>query len=510
MGSALDGLISLPAFAPRSPASRVARTIAFAFVFVVALGVRLLYAGPAASACYGVEQDRYRIAHFYHQASADLADGDDRVVFPSGLEAGDTLVVGYPPGYFVFLAAVYRVSGSSMEAALVAQCVIDALTCVVLVLLGEALFSLGVGTVAGLLMAVSPQFAALSVVLKPDTLTVLPVLLALLLVVVAARRDDLRLWICAGLSLGLACWFRQNALLLAPVIAAAGCLLASDGPRRAVRGAVALTVATFVCVLPLTVRNVALYGEAIPVTTGSGFALLSGLARDDIEGRYGLSRFAYNVSIEEAEARGLASNTYFDEYDRMQSTHRRPFEVKHTVLSIFAVDGIARDRARRERASSLIRSDLPYFARVVTVRAKRLLGYSEQNRTVPVEARRADHAFESMAFTRTIGGDWSTSRHASASGAWTELVRAPLAALQRGFSTIVLAPLALLGLVLLAAGDWRRFVFVIAPVVYYVGLQSLMWAEFRHTLPIHASVFLAIGHAFSIGAGVTRRALQRR
>ncbi|MBK6427057.1 MAG: glycosyltransferase family 39 protein [Blastocatellia bacterium] len=226
--------------------------------------------------------------------------------------------------------------------------------------------------------------------LKPDTLTVLPVLLALLLVVVAARRDDLRLWICAGLSLGLACWFRQNALLLAPVIAAAGCLLASDGPRRAVRGAVALTVATFVCVLPLTVRNVALYGEAIPVTTGSGFALLSGLARDDIEGRYGLSRFAYNVSIEEAEARGLASNAYFDEYDRMQSTHRRPFEVKHTVLSIFAVDGIARDRARRERASSLIRSDLPYFARVVTVRAKRpRILRTEPDRTGRSAARRS-------------------------------------------------------------------------------------------------------------------------
>ncbi|MBK6427056.1 MAG: hypothetical protein IPF82_12915 [Blastocatellia bacterium] len=41
----------------------------------------------------------------------------------------------------MFLAAVYRVSGSSMEAALVAQCVIDALTCVVLVLLGEALLT---------------------------------------------------------------------------------------------------------------------------------------------------------------------------------------------------------------------------------------------------------------------------------------------------------------------------------------------------------------------------------
>lgn len=510
MRSALDGLRSLPVFAPRPPASPIVRGIVFAFVFFIALGVRLLYAGPATESLYGVEQDRYRIAHFYHQAAADLADGDDRVVFPSGLETEDTMVVGYPPGYFLFLGAVYRISGNSMAAVLVVQCLIDALTCVVLVLLGESLFSLGVGTLAGLLMAISPQFAALSVVLKPDTLTVLPVLLAMLLVVHASRRDDLGAWLSAGLALGVACWLRQNALLLAPVLAVAGMVIATNGFRTAVRGAVVLVAMTVLCVMPLTIRNLVIYGEAIPVTTGSGFALLSGLARDDIDGRYGLARFAYNVSVEEAEARGLPSSHYFDEYDRLQSSHRRQYEVKHTVLSVFGVDGIARDRARRERAMSIIRADPVYFARVVAVRVRRLLGYTQQNRPVPVEVGHPDRAFESMAFTRSVDASSASWRHAFEHGAWTELIRAPLAFSQRGFVTSIILPLALLGLLTISVVDWKRAAFLIAPVVYYVGLQSLMWAEFRHTLPIHASIFLAIGLVVATGTVATRRALQRR
>lgn len=510
MRSLLDGLSSLPAFAPRPPVAPVVRGLVFAVVFFIALGVRLLYAGPAVASCYGVEQDRYRIAHFYHQAAADLAEGDDRVVFPRGLETEDTMVVGYPPGYFLFLGAVYRLTGNSMAAVLVLQCFIDAVTCVVLVLLGESLFTLGVGALAGLLMAISPQFASLSVVLKPDTLTVLPVLVGLLLVVHASRRDGLGAWIGAGLALGVACWLRQNALLLAPVLAVGGLVLATSGVRPAVRGAVVLVATTVLCVLPLTIRNIAIYGEAIPVTTGSGFALLSGLARDDIDGRYGLARFAYNVSVEEAELRGLPSSHYFDEYDRLQSSHRHQYEVKHTVLSVFGVDGIARDRERRERAMSIIRGDPVYFARVVAVRVRRLLGYTQQNRPVPVEVGHPDHAFESMAFTRTIDAESATMRHASEHGAWTELVRAPLAIVQRGFATSIVLPLALLGLLLLSAADWKRAVFLIAPVVYYVGLQSLMWAEFRHTLPIHASLFLAIGLVVSAGAGTTMRVLRRR
>ena len=159
---------------------------------------------------------------------------------------------------------------------------------------------------------------------------------------------------------------------------------------------------------------------------------------------------------------------------------------------------------------SIIRGDPVYFARVVAVRVRRLLGYTQQNRPVPVEVGHPDHAFESMAFTRTIDAESATMRHASEHGAWTELVRAPLAIVQRGFATSIVLPLALLGLLLLSAADWKRAVFLIAPVVYYVGLQSLMWAEFRHTLPIHTSLFLAIGLVVSAGAGTTMRVLRRR
>ena len=77
-----------------------------------------------------------------------------------------------------------------MEAVLLAQCALDALACVLLVLLGERVASTPVGFVAGLAMALSPQLAYLSLVLKPDTLTVVPVLAALLLVVRAATAAE--------------------------------------------------------------------------------------------------------------------------------------------------------------------------------------------------------------------------------------------------------------------------------------------------------------------------------
>jgi 4-amino-4-deoxy-L-arabinose transferase-like glycosyltransferase len=181
--------------------------------------------------------------------------------------------------------------------------VIDAAACALLYLLGEALVSTCAGVVAGLLMAVSPQFAYLSLVLKPDTLVVVPVLVALLFLVRALDRRAIRSWAFAGLALGVGCWLRQNALLLAPALAVLA--LVTAGVRANWKGAATMVLTCVALVAPLTIRNLVIYGEPIPVTIGSGFALLSGLARDDYAGRYGLSRFAYNVSVEEAAERGF-------------------------------------------------------------------------------------------------------------------------------------------------------------------------------------------------------------
>jgi hypothetical protein len=335
-------------------------------------------------------------------------------------------------------------------------------------------------------------------VLKPDTLTVLPVLAALLLVVRAARSERLGEWVAAGVLLGIACWLRQNALLLAPALAMATLGLAWS--RRNALGAALLVAACVAVVAPLTYRNVALYGEAIPVTTGSGFALLSGLARDDYAGKYGLPRFAYNVSVEEARERGLPDAYYFDEYDRLQAGHRRKFETRHTVLSVFSVDGIARDRERRRHALELIEADPVYFASIYGLRLRRLVGYTEQNRPVSREVGPPRAAHESLAFYESLsprGGVW---RYYAAEGSVWDFVRPPLAVLQRLFVTPLVLLAAVAGLLVCALRGWRRAALLLVPPVYYLGLQALMWAEFRHTLPVHAAAFVFAGVAAEAAA----------
>jgi hypothetical protein len=476
-------------------------------VFFCALGVRLLYASSAFADLYGVEQERYRIAHFYHEAAAGLVEGDDRVVFPTGVVPADTLLVGYPPGYFAFMAALYAVSNDRMEAVLLAQCVVDAFACVLLLLLGETLSSTLVGFVAGLMMAVSPQFAYLSLVLKPDTLTVVPVLAAVLFVVRGATTNRVRDWVAAGALLGVACWLRQNALLLAPALAAVALVLWWS--RRNLAGAVALVGVCFAIVAPITIRNVAIYGTPIPVTTGSGFALLSGLARDDYAGRYGLARFGYNVSVEEAVAQGLEPHFYFDEFDRLQANHRRKFETKHTVLSVFTVDGIARDRARRDRAVALIEADPLYFASIYWLRIARLVGYTEQNRRVPREPGPAEHAYRSLAAYESVSPRWGVWRYYAAEGRPWDFARPVVAAIQRPFVTPVLLALAGLGLALCLRARWRVAALLLVLPVYYLGLQAMMWAEFRHTLPIHASAFIFVGILVEAVAARVRRMRER-
>lgn len=473
--------------------NRRARLVACVLVFFVALGVRLLYFTRAEAELYGFEQERFRVAHFYHEAAASLVEGDDRMVFPRDMTAENTLPAGYPPGYFVFMAALYRIFGCDMAIVLLAQCVLDALAAVLLVLLGEALFSTGTGLVAGLLMALSPQFASLSLVVKPDTLTVLPVLGALLLVVRGVRLRQVSAFVLAGLVLGVACWLRQNALLLAPLLAVVA-LVVGDW-RRLWRGALAMIVVCVAVVSPVTVRNYLAYGSVVPVAFGSGFGLLSGLARDDYAGRYGLQRFAYNVTIEEAQARGLEPDDYILRYEELQAGEARQFEVKHSVLSVFAIDGIERDRERTRRALELIRSDPAYYASICWVRVKRLLGFTEQLRAVPLEVGPRDHAFETPELFRALG---DPEAYYAVEGRLYDRVRPWLASAQRLFLSSLVLPPAAIGFLLIALAGWRRLFVLAALPVYYLGLQSLMWAEFRHTLPVHVSIFIAIGALVSV------------
>ncbi len=466
------------------------RLVGYVAVFGVALVVRLLYYGPASAELYTVEQDRYRIAHFYHEASASLAEGDDRVLFPHVNSPRDTLAAGYPPGYFAFMGAIYRIAGADMRCVLLVQCIVDAICVVGLVLVGELLFSSAVGVVAGLLMAISPQFSYLSLVLKPDTLVVLPVTIAIVLVLVGLRRERTEALVAAGVALGIACWLRQNALLLAPGLALAA--LAIGSPRKIWRGAIWLVAACVALVLPITLRNLVNYDAFVPVTFGDGFALISGLARDDFARHYELPRFAYNFTVDEAVDRGLEPDAYFREFDEFQRPHRRWFDSKHTVLSVFDVDGIERDRARRSEALGLVAGDPVYFGSLYARRVGRLIGFTEQLRSVPVAFRPVERRSETAAFYQAVGASevWD-----SKNGSSLDHIRVLVARVQAPFRTGILLALAAIGLALTLTTGWRRAAFLLAMPVYYIGLQALMWSEFRHTLPSHIATFIFVAVA---------------
>src|SRR5713101_6564345 len=153
-----------------------------------------------------------------------------------------------------------------------------------------------------MLAAFSPQFAWNSVLLLPDSLAVLPILLAVYCLMRAAKNPRLVTLIIAGALVGISCWLRANAMLLTFFIAAAVLLLF---PReRRTRYALAVVCGTLLIVLPLTIRNAIVFHRFIPLSLGAGQTLLEGIADYDPEGKLGVPSTDVGIMKREAEQSG--------------------------------------------------------------------------------------------------------------------------------------------------------------------------------------------------------------
>src|SRR6185295_2988652 len=135
---------------------------------------------------------------------------------------------------------------------------------------------LGVATIAGLLSALSPHLAYYSLSLSPETVAALPILLAVYFIIKAYKRPRLWLLAAAGVAIGLSCWLRANALLLAPFLLLAIPVLFERGKR--LRYGAALVGVTILVIAPITIRNWVLYHHFIPLSLGAGITLIEGIA----------------------------------------------------------------------------------------------------------------------------------------------------------------------------------------------------------------------------------------
>src|SRR5262249_12559609 len=116
------------------------------------------------------------------------------------------------PLYFLFLVGVRWLAGPSLTAVLVAQSVIDALTCVVIAMLGARLAP-AIGLVAGMLAALSPNLVVHSGSILTESLFLLPFTGMLYAGARFVGTGSCRWAALAGLALGLANTVRPVAQL---------------------------------------------------------------------------------------------------------------------------------------------------------------------------------------------------------------------------------------------------------------------------------------------------------
>jgi len=247
------------------------RIIIASLVFLSAFGVRLLVWQNKRTE---VPRVQTRVAENYKHLARLLQQNGLASFFDPSSTTGNPDLLGHPPGYPILLAFIYRLAGETDLAAQLFQTICDSLAAVMIFLIAMELLPFGVGIIAGFMAAFAPQFSWNSILLLPDTLAALPILVAMYLITRARQTQRSPTILMAGVLIGVSCWFRANALLLAPLLAL---LILMIFPRgRRLKTGLALIGGACLTIAPLTIRNAVVFKHFIPVSLGAGQTLLEG------------------------------------------------------------------------------------------------------------------------------------------------------------------------------------------------------------------------------------------
>ena len=352
----LDSWLSPANAADSSTPRRAKFGLVCALLFMLAFGVRLLYWQDSLSQIIRNDLPLNGMTQLYEDQAKQIRE-QGGILYPAGqTDTSDARMVAHPPGYSILMAAVLGAFGGFDTGLRVIQILADASAAVIVMLIAAELFPLAVAIIAGTLVALSPHFAYFSMLIVPDSMVALPILLAVYLIIRATRRPGLLIVIAAGALVGLSCWLRSNALMLAPFLVLAVWLL-FDRTRR-LRYSVALIAATILAIAPITLRNWIVYHEFIPISLGAGITFMKGIADYDEAGRFGLPLTDGQTVEKEAEWYG------------------KPEYARH----LWVPDGVERERDRFARGLSIVRENPGWFLTVMLHRMGFMLRYNDFRR----------------------------------------------------------------------------------------------------------------------------------
>jgi hypothetical protein len=401
-------------------------------LFTISAGVRLLVWQNNKLAMAAVQ---YVVTEGYVRDAGLLLNGDFATFIRGVDPPSDANIIMHPPGYPIFLAVVQGMFGAASLP--VVQILINSLAPVLLFLIAASIFGTTAGWAAGILGALSPQFAYHSGIILPDELSVLPILFAVFAFVLAYKKTDIRWAVLAGLGIGLSCWLRANALLLPAFVGAAWLALLPKGVR--LRFACVMFGTFVLTISPITIRNYLVFDSFVPLSLGTGTTFVEGLGDLDLSGQRGMPHTDDDVMALDAARAGRP-----DYYS-----------------TLYSPDGVLREHARVAFGLDAVGSDPLWFMGGVVERG---INYIRLER-VPA----MDPAYDESD---------TTDR-------WLRNLNVPLKAFQRLFITAVFLPLILLGAILLLLKRESRGTFLLLSAIplYYMSVQPVLHTEYRYVLP---------------------------
>jgi hypothetical protein len=348
-----------------------------ASIFLLAFGVRLLHWQDRRLELTSRDTLRQNVARQYRREAMRMLTGGG-ILFPKDADPSNALIWLHPPGYCILMATVFKFYGESESVLRLIQIICDGFAAILAFLIAAEILALGAAYLAGTLVALSPHLAHYSLNLSPDSLAVLPILLAVYLLVRAIKQPGLIKLIAAGISLGLSFWLRSNALLLAPLFAIVMPLSAERATAtRNLRWAITLVAATVITISPIIIRNWIVFHQFAPMSVPTGLNLIQGIAEFDEEGRFAMPR---------SDPEALQKDVEW---------HNRP----EYARNLWSPDGIERDRARLARGLQVVRSNPRWFIGTMLRRAAFMLSYNDSQvrrwpfNTATIPVIRADPPF---------------------------------------------------------------------------------------------------------------------
>jgi 4-amino-4-deoxy-L-arabinose transferase-like glycosyltransferase len=427
------------------------RILILVLIFFTALGVRLLNWQSHRTKISEVQT--YVVLNYKHLAKLIYQNGLASLYSASSPTSNPDLL-GHPPGYPILLSFLYKLFPESDSAVQIFQAALDSLCAVIVFLLAVQLLPTGVGTIAGLMAALAPQFSWNSIQLLPDSMAALPILLAIYLIALTRDRPRILLILIAGMLIGVSCWLRANALLLAPFTALLFPVIFKRG--QGLRAALTLIGGACLVIAPLTIRNAVVFGKFIPVSLGAGQTLIEGIADYDTDGSLGLPQTDIELIRDEA------------------ITYNRP----DYANSLFTPNGVQRDRARTARGLAVIRAHPLWFAGVMVRRAASMLRLERTPLRLEVIS----------------------------SGDSTRLFHSMLRGIQKLFITAIILPFVLAGAsILIYRRHSQTLAILLVVPFYYFCTQSALHTEYRYVLVMHYFLFvLAALAVYTIACKIKR------